>query len=519
MAVYPTSVKVEMYLTVYLTDESGNYLIDNYGNYLVADGWKDVSADVIAPSCVWKRGNSGRTVFDRVSDIGTMTFVLNNSEFNSVSMAGYYSPDHSDIDSRFGLDTKVRLTIVENSVTHEEWQGTISRIAPAFGTYGKQTTAITCEDWMANAYRDKVRGITVQANKRDDEILTTLLTLASVQPLATSFSTGDDTYTYSLHDENSQRSTLARIFQKLAMSGFGRIYLTGYETLQYITRSDLLVSGTPAATFNDNMQNLRVTRSKNQRVREINVTSFPVEIDSSAVVLWAARKELVIAAGATETFDISFRDPNGRTKRVAALSLETLTANTDYKFSSTTGTGTDLNASLGAVVTLKADVATVSLTNNAGVTGYLWFHQQRGTGVYLYEPVTKTGSTGQDDGETLNIDMVYQDDPAVADDIKNLMLSWFAVDQTDVESVSFVANYSQAFMDAAFLTPGELVTITESQTGINNNYFINGTQKRWLSPYVLEVTWALTPANQISGVCFLDVVGAAELDSTAILGA
>ena len=519
MAVYPTSVIYEMLLYVTLTDEAGNILTDEAGNILTGQGWVDVSTDVIAPTSTWKRGNSGRTIFDRVADIGTLSFVLNNSDANSENTAGLYSPDHSDVKIGFGLDTTVRLTIVENGTTHEEWQGKISSIAPAFGVYGEQTTRITCEDWMANAYRDKIRGITVQTNKRDDEILNTLLALASRPPAVKDFSTGDDTYTYALHDENSLTSTLSRVFQKLAMSGLGRIFFTGYETLVYRSRSELLLMGTPAATFADNMQGLRVTRKKSQRVREVLVTTFPAQIDTSAVVLWAAQREIQLAAGETKTFDISLRDPSGRATRVAALSLTTPVANTDYKFSSTSGSGTDLNGSLGITVALKGDVVTVTLVNNAAVTGYLWLHQQRGIGVYLYEPVTAYGETGQRDGETLNIDMVYQDDENVGADIKDLVTYWYLLDQSDVESITFVANYSQAFMDAAFLPCGSLVSIQETQTGIDANYIINGTQKTWLTPYVMQVTWFLIPANQITGVCRLDVVGLAELDSTAVLGA
>lgn len=520
MAVYPTTVRFEMFLsTQLLTDESANILMDELSTILTVGEWVDVSADVIAPSATWTRGNSGRTIFDRVANIGSMSFVLNNSSSNSQLTAGLYSPDHDNAQSGFGLNTLVRLTIIENGVTHQEWQGTISRIAPAYGVYGEQTTQITCEDWMAHASRDKIRGITVQTNKRDDQILTTLLDLAAVPPLATSFATGDDTYTYSLHDENSLSSTLMRVFQKLMMSGLGRLFLTGYETLTYLTRSDLIVAGPPAATFADDMQGLRVTRSKKQRIKEHLVTTFPAQLDSSPAVLWQSQRERELTPGESVTFDISFRDPNGRATRVAALSLTAPVANTDYKFSSVSGSGTDLNASLGILVTLIADVATVTLTNNAGVNGYLWFHQQRGTGIYLYEPVTAYNSTGQTDGETLEIDMVYQDDPNVGADISTLLTSWYVVDQSDVESLTFIANVSQDFMTAAFLAPGSVVSVQETQTGIDDVYIINGTSKKFLKPDVFQVTWYLTPANQIGSGCFLDVAGTAELDSTAVLGA
>lgn len=519
-AVYPTSVVVEMFLIIPLTDENGNLLTDENGEILTGPGWLDVSGDVLTEGdLVWTRGNTGRTIFDRVSNIGSMRFNLNNSEYNSMSTAGYYSPDHLSVAAAFGLDTLVRLTITENSVTHEEWQGSITRIQPESNQNGRKRTSVTCEDWTAHAYRDKIRGITVQTNKRDDEIIITLLTLASTPPRLTDFSTGDDTYTYSLHDENSLTSTLARVFQKLAMSGLGKIFLVGYETLTYRARSTLLLSGTPAATLSDTMTGIRVTRDKSQRVQEVFVTTYPAQLDTSPAVLWASQRERQITAGATVTFDISLRDPSGRATRIAAASLTTPVANTDYKFSSISGSGTDLNSNLVITTDLKADLVTLTLTNTSASTGYLWFHQQRGTGIYLYEPVTVSDTTGQPDGETLDIDMVYQDDPDVGDDILGLVTLWNTSDQSDIEAVTFVANTNQTLMNAAFLDLNELVTISETQTGINSSFLINGYSKVLRNGTILEPTWYLVSANQLTGVCYLDVVGTAELDSTAILGA
>jgi hypothetical protein len=519
-AVYLQDVKLEMVLTDPLLDAEGNPILDAQGNAITLKGWLDVSTDVLTEGDVtWTRGNTGRTIFDRVGNIGTLRYTLNNSEANSAQTAGYYSPDHASVADEFGMDTQVRLTITENSIAHAEWQGTIKRIQPDSNQHGKKRTVITAEDWMANAYRDKIRGITVQVNKRDDEIITTLLALASKAPLATNLAVGDDTYTYALHDENSLTSTLARVFQKLAMSGLGKIFLTGYETLTYIPRSGLLVSGTPAATLSDTMTSMRVTRDKSQRIQKVLVTTYPVQLDASPAVLWASQRERQINAGESVEFDVSLRDPAGRATRISATALTTPVANTDYKFSSVSGSGTDLNGSLGIIATLQADIVPMNLTNNSASNGYLWFHQQRGTGVYLYEPITVSALTGQPDGETLDIDMVYQDDPNVGDDILSLVTLWNTADKSDIEAITFIANTNQTLMDAAFLDQNELVEISETQTGISNNFLINGWSKTLRRGTILQTTWYVTGANQLSGVCYLDVVGMAELDSTAFLGA
>lgn len=514
------TLKVEMTGVAYLVDETGKFLVDENGDNLTAAGWNDVSADVQTSTLpTWTQGNNGNSIFDRVANVGTFTFVLNNSANNMAGLTGYYSPDHNNRETFFGLDAKVRITVTEGVTDHQEWYGKIVSITPIPGQYGERRTQITCEDWMSFAYTDNVRGITVQQNKRTNEILNELILLASETPRSTDFSPGDDIFTYALHDETSDTTTLARVFQKLCMSDMGRIHLINWGVLTYRPRSEALIATEPEAILTDTMIDMTITRRKSNRVKSVNVSTFPVQVDTASAVLWTANRELTIDAGETVTFDVYLRDPSGRATRVAATEIDAAIANTDYKFSSSSGSGTDLNANLTLAYELKADIVTVSLTNGAGATGYLWFHQIQGTGLYLYEPVIITGSTGQPDGQILNIDMVYQDDPGVGEDIEGLVTSWYAADQTDVESVTFSANRDQDHMDAAFLVPGDLVQINETQTAISRNYFINGTSKTMSPGGNLFVTWYLIQANQIDSAWFLEVPGFSELESTTILGA
>lgn len=516
-------LQLEMTAESFLTDETGKFLVDQNGDNLTAAGWQNVTADVMtnqAPN--WTQGNSGNSVYDRVANVGTFTFVLNNSATNQAGLTGYYSPDHNNREVFFGLDAKVKLTVFDGVDDHQEWYGKIVSITPIPGMYGERKTQITCEDWMSFAATDNVRGITVQVNKRTDEILNTLIGLASETPRSTDFSTGDDIFTYALHDENSDTSSLMRVFQKLVMSDMGRIYLVNWGVLTYRPRSEALIATEPAAILTDSMLSMALSRKKANRVKKIQVSTFPVQLDTSPAVLWVSQRERSIDAGDTVTFDVPLRDPDGRATRVAASSLESAVADTDYKFSSSSGSGNDLNANLSLSYELKADVVTVTLTNSAGATGYLWTHQIRGTGLYLYEPVIFNADTGQSDGQILNVDMVYQDDPGVGEDIGGLLASWYAADQTDVESVTFCANINADLLAAAFLVPGDLVQINETQTGISRNYFINGTSKTMVAGDAtdfLYVTWYLIQANQIASAWFLEVPGFSELESTTILGA
>jgi hypothetical protein len=158
---------------------------------------------------------------------------------------------------------------------------------------------------------------------------------------------------------------------------------------------------------------------------------------------------------------VSLRDPSGRAVRVAATSISAAVPNTDFKLSSVSGSGTDLNGNLVAAYELNSDVVTVTLTNTSASNGFLWFYHIQGLGVYLYEPRSTTIQTGQPDGETLRVEMVYQDDNNVGEDIANLLNFWFSVDQSDDESVMFIAKDQP---DGYAFCRGSMAEVTEGQT-------------------------------------------------------
>ncbi len=208
------------------------------------------------------------------------------------------------------------------------------------------------------------------------------------------------------------------------------------------------------------------------------------------------------------------RDPSGRATRSASYSTVPPAATTDYKFSSTDGSGIDKNADLTISYAVGADTVDVTVTNTSGVTGYLWFFQPRGKLVYLYEPVSVFGYTGQDRGQNLEINMWYQDDVFVAQDIVTVVSSWYAVPISNISSVSFYASANDTLMLAALeVQPGDLVLIKEIQTGVNATFFVNGKKTEITAGgRIIKVTWALTPANQLLDVFILDL-GALDVDA------
>ncbi len=75
------------------------------------NGWTDVSVD-LAGEIRLRYGMAGTGPSDRVASTGTLSFTLNNSEKNSASKRGYYSPNHTNKRAGFALGIGVRLVLI-----------------------------------------------------------------------------------------------------------------------------------------------------------------------------------------------------------------------------------------------------------------------------------------------------------------------------------------------------------------------------------------------------------------------
>ena len=505
-----------------LLDPDGYVVNDPDGEAIqVLGGWVNVLGDTRGSVPIeFSRGNQGNDIVDRVGDEGVLTCGMDNSEHNSAGLAGYYSPDHINLRATFGQDVATRLKITYDGTDYYDWQGKVNSILPLSGIAGERVSYVTCLDYMHELYKADFQDIAVQTNKRDDELLALITAKAEVEPEETDYDTGGYEYPYAFHDQKLGTSKLINAVQRLMMSGLGKVFVRGSttsgEVLTYINLSNIINASTPVAALYDNMTGLDVVRDDTNKIKSVYVTTHPVEVDGSPVVLWQLNSEISIAAGESKTFLMSLRDPNGRATHVSALSLEDPVADTDYKFSSVSGSGNDLNGSVSFEFSEGTYSYEVTVTNNAAVTGYLWFFKPRGTGVYLYEPTTTKEETGQGSGKSLTVDMFYQDDPNVGTDVTAIVKNWYEENNSNVRTARFIANTSEELMLAALTVQcGDYVTIYETLTGINSGFVVNGTKKKIVNGNFLYVEWTLCNAQTISNMFVLDVDA---LDSSGILG-
>jgi len=474
----------------------------------VLSGWVDITSDIrITVPVNYSTGNPNNDIEARVADEGILRLAYDNSIGNSAGLDGLYSPDHANADECFVQNQPIRIRLVSNAITYYQWRGSISTIEPLPDSMGERVTYVEAVDFMRYFYETDFTNVNIQTNKRDDELLTTLLAQLPYQPENTDFDTGNDEYSYAFQDETTGTSHIISVIQKMMMSGMGKLFVRGgttySETLTYINRQSILNPGAAVAALDNNMVGLQLIRDDSSLIKKVSVVTYPAQIDATNVILWQLNTPLKVDPGTSKTFTMTLRDPNGRATKVAALSLVAPVADTDYKFSSVSGSGNNLNANLSFAYSDGTNSIDVTVTNNAAVIGYLWYFFPRGKGIYLYEPVPTSKLTGQTYGKTLNIDMPYQDDEIVGTSIASLYSGWFSVARSNITSCKIIGNKSDALMTAALtVQPGDYVTIKEDQTGIDTGFIVNGIDKELIpigDGVLVNATWYLTQAQIVTG--------------------
>lgn len=451
----------------------------------IGTAWVDVTEDKLnIPAVEITRGIPGTEPGDRVADVGTMDWGMDNSIGNLGTALGYYSPDHANAMVGYDIGTKVRFAITYDGTAYYKFYGKIASLIPAFGQYRERIVSCQAVDYMNEFLVHNMSLVSVQSDKKGNELLGTIVANLPTAPLETSYATGPDIFPYALHDIQDENTSGMTAVQNVDNSGLSYTFvkgdLTGGETLVWQTRHTRALSAS-VATFTDTMTGLTISRNTQKIYGTVKGKGYPAQVGTSDEVLWTSRREIVLGAGASQTFDIPYTDPSGAGARVALSPGTGVTpvVTTDYKMSSTSGSGTDLNASLTYTVnTWGGNTANVTITNASAVTGYIWFMQLRGRIIRLNDPitVTKTDTTSKETygDKTLTHNMPYQASVNVVDAFAADLLAKKKDPHSDIESMEFVANSSAALMAAAMaIDIGSRITVNETVTGLATDFFVN----------------------------------------------
>lgn len=491
----------------------------------IGGGWTALSDDVLNSVPIQiSYGIDGSGPLDRIAGTGSAVFALDNSEENSAATQGYYSPDNAGVRGGWGVGIRIRVSITYSGTTYYKFIGTLESIAQLAGHQTTRTVVCTVLDWMDEAAKQKTANIPTQTGKRTDEIISTIVANMTRQPVSASYAAAQLEYPYALDTSEDESTSAMTEIAKAVYSDMGYLYIIGDTSsggvLRYDDRRVRQSAASVLTTLSDTAE-INVKRARSEIFNRVKVSANPRRADANATtVLYQYDSAQLLALGPSESATIigQYRDPDQRAQRVGGVDLVSPVAGTDYAFG--TGTGdTSLTADLGVSVSAGGNSVIITLTNNAAVSGFVTLLQIRGRGLYAYDPVTVQATDNASRtayGESvLTLDLPHEARQHVASSMASVFLDAYKDPRTYINSVSFDANASDALMTAALARePGDLVSIAETETGLNVNQFINGVRYEIDWPRMI-CTWIVAPDLDTATVFILDT---STLNGAHVLG-
>jgi len=511
-------------------------------------GWDNVKVGVwqplldvqIASGIRVNRGIQGITFRDRVASSGDLDFQLDNSATNSQALLGLYSPNNANALDGWRIGVNVRLSMVFQEVRQFLFYGTIDSITPTSGKFGSRKVLVSCVDWMDEAARVKVKGLTVLQNVRSDEVFSALLANMENQPPQGSVvQVGGDEYPFALDNAFSEEVSVMTEFTKLIQSEQGFIWVRRDGVLIFESRHKRPnIFTTDISLTDQEISGVGAGRGRDSVINRAEVQAHPRRVDAAATsILFQLASVPEILRSTSLTVEALYRDPDARATRVGGIEMVVPVATTDYAFfENADGTGTDYTAQISIVVTFSANSAVVVVTNNGPFDGFLTKLNLRGKGIYAYETALATADSQPSKtryGETtFALDMPYQDDLNVSRDAAEFIVNQAKDILTQVDSVTFWGNRSIQLMNAALqrdvsdkinlietvIGAAPFFPIGETEQQITaTNFFINGINLTIGERGVIRCTWTLAPGDPFN-YWILERTGFTELGITTRLG-
>ena len=343
------------------------------------------------------------------------------------------------------------------------------------------------------------------------------------QPSSRNFDVGKSTFPYVFDSERDEKSSILSVCQKIAQSELGKIYINhqggGGEQLTFENRHHAIDETTVQHDFDDNVVSVSPTYKADLIKTKIISSAHPRRVDTGDVILGQLQKSFQVQPSATQSVTLNFRDPDG-SERVSASSLATRVSGTDYIANADEdGGGANRTSDLTVTEnTVSGNSITLDCANGGTSSFWVTTLQQKGKGIYLYDPVTYEavdGSTGlaQYGEHILRYDLPYEDDYNEAVSFGDYLLSVWKDPTCQINGLSYFPE-ENATLSAAFLAIdiGHRITVNFTQLGIDEDYFVTKISVR-LDRGKLRCSYNLVPAGS-SVFMQLDDAIYAKLDET-----
>jgi hypothetical protein len=494
--------------------------------------WVDISADCITGTLRWSGGIRGGGPTDRVAVPGSLSVEMDNSTGNSAATLGYYSPDHASKRTGWALGAKIRVRLSSGG-NDRYWMYRIKEIKPVAGQYRSRRVEVVATDYLEEFSKRKVSGLDIETDQTGEALLASLVATLPFAPSATDYDTGSFSMPYAFHEERDEETYNMTVLQKISQSDLSYIYVDGDassgETLHYENHAARMASLSSSGTLSNTMAELELRQSIDNIWNKVRVNTFPVERETEISVLGSVPEEFSLEPSETRTIYIPYRDSTSERRMSGILARDPatdaiiITADTDYKMSSIPGDGgNDLNGNLTVTPTAGANSILVQLSNSAAVKGFVNLLQVRGYPVKTFERIESVSSDSTSittyGEKTITYSMPYQSSSAVGKAFADELVRRHKDPGAHIDSVSFIANRSTTLTGYALTFGiGTRITITETVTGINADFFINGYEYELLEGNILQVTWNLEKNYNTTVYWLLGDSTYGVLDSTTTL--
>lgn len=493
--------------------------------------WTDVSDDVL-DSLSLEYGIREDDPTKRVSDSGDMTFVLDNAETNSAGTVGLYAPLNVAVRHGFGFNTEFRVRFGYGDLFSYKFRGRLAEIDVTPGIYGRLDVACKTLDWMDQAASLDLPDIPAQVDQREDQIVDLILGGLDVvdQPAASVIETGLETFTIALDGgaADTQRPKVRDELIRLSLSGFGYGYTKGDQTqggtFMWENRHHRAANPAVLYTLTDDMilgDGLVVPGSRDDIYSTVQAFLRPTRVDANpTTVLFSLQtvQTLIQPGDTNDTIFGPYRDP-ATNDQIGGLDAQVPIATTDYTMNSASdGGGSDLTANFTVTASATGLGVRFSIVNNGPTPGYVTKLQLQGKGIYRYDAMIEVAVPNSFGAHPLPFEMTYQGNVNVAGDIAHYLAQILANPLSHIRSVRFMANDNYAAMEAAIMRePGDRIAVSETVTGIDDQFTINGVRLELQGGGILYCTWWLQPAST-QRFWLWGVPGSSEWGDTTVYG-
>ena len=401
------------------------------------------------------------------------------------------------------------------------WTGYVESIDPDVRVGNAKIAMIRAIGPLGLVNQREVR-IAGQANKRTDELISTILQDANWDSDDLDLETGQTTVTKYWTTQINALKAIREIEE--TEPGFiyemhdGKIK---FEDRTYRgTNEDALTSVLTFSDASDRTYSYETIKQENAIDSVFNVVEATVKIYStgSIATLWthpeSGANSPLISAGATNVYYAEYPPPldailaSEIAGQVSVEAWTTPVATTDYTVNAAAdGSGSNLTSSVSVAVVKLSNIMKISLSNTGATDGYITLLKARGTTVVTSDPalIIAEDATSQTAyaKRTYTSRAKWIPSSVDAQNWCNAQLSVYKDPQPRI-TISFTAgkdaNHMYAALEAGISTRVTLVAANNSGLGINEDFFIENIRHKITEGNTYHhVTLELSPVSVTAG--------------------